>query len=79
MRLCALRLMSLSIFSSSGTLPCLLDNVPYVTSSCFTVVDPNDPDQKPLHDVHGANVDEALKAVESAAAAYLGEETTILS
>jgi len=50
------------------TVPCIIDNKPYTTSSKYDVLDPHT--SHPLWSVHCVQPEDAVKAVESAAAAF---------
>ncbi|KZW02940.1 aldehyde dehydrogenase [Exidia glandulosa HHB12029] len=53
---------------NAEVVPCIIDNQPVLTDATFDLLDPHT--HKPLYKVAAAGVDIALKAVESAAAAF---------
>lgn len=53
---------------NADVVPCIIDNKPVLTDASFDLLDPHT--HQPLYKVSAAGVDNALKAVESAAAAF---------
>ncbi len=62
-----------SILSIPGPVPLIIDNKPVITPNTYTVLNPNDPESLPLHDVSAANVTETRLAIESAQKAFMSE------
>lgn len=52
----------------AAVVPCIIDNQPVLTGATFDLLDPHT--HQPLYQVSAAGVDDAIKAVESAAAAF---------
>ncbi|SRR5258708_4760935 len=52
-----------------GSIAGLINNKLFKTTSTFPVIDPNNELEKVLHEVYGVNSEEAVEAVEAAAAA----------